>query len=153
AIRTPEDEGIAKPLLQIAALIPSKVWKAALHNDVDGVGYRFLSLAPVPPRETYRRDPFLSSRPMPQKRRPPALFPLGGHDTPRSGVTFALVVVGLLQYSAHESVRRRRFSKRSVRRYAASTALGMACARAASHTSRGKLVRSAVQSRNALRMP
>ena len=58
-----------------------------------------------------------------------------------------------VQYRDHASASSRRFSNRSPRRYAASTALSIACANAISTTSRGKFVRSAAQSRKVDRKP
>src|SRR5215471_14136415 len=61
--------------------------------------------------------------------------------------TFPLAA-GLVQKSAQASMSLRRFSNRSPRLYAASTAFGIACASAISATSRGNDVRSEAQSRN-----
>src|SRR5262245_19572556 len=70
----------------------------------------------------------------------------------RNGSTVPLAC-GELQKLAQASISRRRFSNRSPRLYAFSTALGIACASAISATSFGKLVRSAQKSRNELRKP
>ncbi len=53
----------------------------------------------------------------------------------------------------HVSISERRSSNKSLRKYAASALSRTTCAKAASQTARGTLVRSAAQSRNALRNP
>jgi len=60
----------------------------------------------------------------------------GRHDTPRSATASPDVAraTGVPQYLAQSSISRHRFSNRSPRRYAASTALPTACARAISTT-------------------
>src|SRR5262249_640830 len=77
-----------------------------------------------------------------------------GHTPPRfrSGVT-SPAEGGAQQYSPQASIRRRRFSSASPRRYAASVWFSMACAKACSATSRGNDVRSPHQSRNVERKP
>src|SRR5262245_5506002 len=73
------------------------------------------------------------------------------YDPARSAIT--LSGCALAQYSAHVSIRRRRLSNKSLRRYATSTLLPTTCASAVSETSLGKSVRSAAQSRKLDRKP
>jgi hypothetical protein len=58
------------------------------------------------------------------------------HDRPRPIATTSPLAAGLAQNSAQASMSLRRFSNRSPRRYAFSTADGIACAKAISQTSR-----------------